>query len=298
MDSLAGGKESLQLGPPAAAPNLSPHAKPLEFSLLSLPQCSAPKRQRNEKETSESIQEAQGTQINTQKEIILRQSASSPQTTHRKSTLSSPSEEPMESPRLHIGSSPSSSPRSLFSYEPMDEFPVPQKQRTRKSSGDESQEQGKTAYSLFVSRDNIPDKDEEEDSRDSPIQVQRHHSKRLFPIGSIKINVCTWTYRFQKFVRAVAAVNMDTPLEDVVAANTDLMNLSDDFVHASRTFGKIIISEVFLPAEQKTIQPMNLGGIVGGKNILCTIFSLNSHWITTESSEGTIGLRVKCRIRS
>ena len=36
-----------------------------------------------------------------------------------------------------------------------------------------------------------------------------------------------------------------------VEANTALMHLSEDFVAASRAVGKIIISEVFLPHEEK-----------------------------------------------
>ena len=36
-----------------------------------------------------------------------------------------------------------------------------------------------------------------------------------------------------------------------VLVNTELMNLSEDFVAASRAVGKIIISEVYLPFEDK-----------------------------------------------
>ena len=39
--------------------------------------------------------------------------------------------------------------------------------------------------------------------------------------------------------------------EEKVVANTELMHLSEDFVCASRTVGKIIISEVYLPFEDK-----------------------------------------------
>ena len=37
-----------------------------------------------------------------------------------------------------------------------------------------------------------------------------------------------------------------------------------DFIHAARTYGRIIISEVYLPMRKKTIKPLNLGGVAGG----------------------------------
>jgi hypothetical protein len=69
-------------------------------------------------------------------------------------------------------------------------------------------------------------------------------------------------------MRQLSGVSIDSSLEDVMVANTDLMHLSDDFVHAARTFGKIIISEVFLPVGKKTIRPRTIGGIVGGEKYI------------------------------
>lgn len=48
----------------------------------------------------------------------------------------------------------------------------------------------------------------------------------------------------------------------------DLLHLNEDFIHAAKVYGKIIISEVFLPDSAKTIRPKSLGGIAGGDKYL------------------------------
>ena len=45
---------------------------------------------------------------------------------------------------------------------------------------------------------------------------------------------------------------------------TKLDHLSRDFEYASKTYAKIIISELPLPLDQKTVKPCSLGGIAGG----------------------------------
>ncbi|KAF2070369.1 hypothetical protein CYY_008312 [Polysphondylium violaceum] len=48
-----------------------------------------------------------------------------------------------------------------------------------------------------------------------------------------------------------------------------LSNIANDFVYCADTFGKIIISELHLPAESKTIKPLALGGVAGGLKFKC-----------------------------
>ena len=43
-----------------------------------------------------------------------------------------------------------------------------------------------------------------------------------------------------------------------------LCTLAKEFVAAAKMYGKIIISEVFLPYKQKTIKPISIGGVAGG----------------------------------
>ena len=47
--------------------------------------------------------------------------------------------------------------------------------------------------------------------------------------------------------------------EERMQANIELMHLSEDFVYASRAVGKVIISEVYLPFDEKTIKPKTVG---------------------------------------
>ena len=46
-------------------------------------------------------------------------------------------------------------------------------------------------------------------------------------------------------MNTLSSINDESNLDHVIKANTQLMHLSDDFVYAARTFGRIIISEVF-----------------------------------------------------
>lgn len=41
-----------------------------------------------------------------------------------------------------------------------------------------------------------------------------------------------------------------------------------DFIHAATTYGKIIISEAYVPAEEKTIKPLSGRGIAGGEKYI------------------------------
>ncbi|KYQ99726.1 hypothetical protein DLAC_03666 [Tieghemostelium lacteum] len=43
-----------------------------------------------------------------------------------------------------------------------------------------------------------------------------------------------------------------------------LAEVANDFVYCADTFGKIIISELHTPLEQKTIKPVDIGGVAGG----------------------------------
>jgi hypothetical protein len=47
-----------------------------------------------------------------------------------------------------------------------------------------------------------------------------------------------------------------------------LSSLSKDFVHVAKRFGKIIISERFLPRERRTINPTSVGGLAGGEKYI------------------------------
>lgn len=48
-----------------------------------------------------------------------------------------------------------------------------------------------------------------------------------------------------------------------------LQELGHDFVYAAKTYGKIIISEIELPEDAKTIKSIDAGGIAGGEKYIC-----------------------------
>ncbi|KAL6066162.1 Clu domain-containing protein [Balamuthia mandrillaris] len=45
--------------------------------------------------------------------------------------------------------------------------------------------------------------------------------------------------------------------------------LSRDFVKTASMYGRIVISEYFIPPEKKTIKPVNVGGLAGGEKFIC-----------------------------
>ena len=79
-----------------------------------------------------------------------------------------------------------------------------------------------------------------------------------------------WNTRFQNVINTLQNLSYtdDSTLQKRVEANQELMHLSQDFVHAARTYGRIIISEVYLPMKRKTIKPLNLGGVAGGEKYI------------------------------
>lgn len=48
-----------------------------------------------------------------------------------------------------------------------------------------------------------------------------------------------------------------------------LSQLADDFTYASKLYAKVIISELHVPVEHKTIKPSKMGGIAGGDKYIC-----------------------------
>lgn len=53
----------------------------------------------------------------------------------------------------------------------------------------------------------------------------------------------------------------ETPTESVCL---ELERLSRDFTNVASTYGKVILSELYLPVEEKTVRPINMGGVLGG----------------------------------
>ena len=62
-----------------------------------------------------------------------------------------------------------------------------------------------------------------------------------------------------------------------------LSQITSNFLHEAQQYGKIIISELNLPLEQKTIKPINKGGILGGEkfvvNSILFKLALDKHFL-------------------
>lgn len=89
-----------------------------------------------------------------------------------------------------------------------------------------------------------------------------------------------WNQEFQRIVDELSQLrsqNFSSKIKDqknpVAVSKKQLYHslycLAHDFVYAAKTFGKIIISEVNLPADYKTIKPSSVGGIAGGEKYMC-----------------------------
>jgi Clustered mitochondria len=76
-----------------------------------------------------------------------------------------------------------------------------------------------------------------------------------------------WNERFQVALRALRQQNMHSQVQDKIAGNQRLLDLSSDFLYAAKTYGKIIISEVYVKPRKKTIPPATLGGQAGGDKV-------------------------------
>ena len=98
-------------------------------------------------------------------------------------------------------------------------------------------------------------------------------------VGGVQMD--DWNTRFQYAIDHLHASFVGVSMERQMDANLELLNLSQDFIYAAKTYGKIIISEVYVKPSKKTIKPISLGGQAGGdkyiaNNILFK-FALDSH---------------------
>ena len=77
-------------------------------------------------------------------------------------------------------------------------------------------------------------------------------------VGSVETR--NWNEEFQSLVASID--------DSVILAEhkkfRKLASLAKDFVYAAQTYGKVIISEKYLPHQAKTIKPVAMGGIAGG----------------------------------
>eukprot|EP00727_Mastigamoeba_balamuthi_P008686 m51a1_g444 hypothetical protein (1769) ;mRNA; r:86393-107549 len=81
-----------------------------------------------------------------------------------------------------------------------------------------------------------------------------------------------WNLRFQQCIEEMQKWGSQT--SDTSKCNTmiRLINLANDFIYAATTFGKIIIAELYIPVQQKSIKPIDLGMAGGDKYLIHNIY--------------------------
>jgi hypothetical protein len=88
-----------------------------------------------------------------------------------------------------------------------------------------------------------------------------------------------WNLRFQQIFSVTQRFTTNTPQSEIMHWNLEMLHLSQvsasnltfgshvasqDFIYSCVTYGRIIISELYLPVEKKTIKPIDMGGVAGG----------------------------------
>jgi hypothetical protein len=77
--------------------------------------------------------------------------------------------------------------------------------------------------------------------------------------------------RFQQYSQDLTAkltsLTLDTAPYVLLTCN-NLEKVARDFIETARTYGRVIISEMHLPMEAKTVRPISMGGVLGGHKYL------------------------------
>ncbi len=84
----------------------------------------------------------------------------------------------------------------------------------------------------------------------SPVLLSSHHFD--------------WNLEYQPIIQALRKTTTETSTDEKLGIYQKLSYLYSNFVHTATNYGKIIIGEVYLPDEQKTIPPAPVGGFMGG----------------------------------
>jgi hypothetical protein len=95
------------------------------------------------------------------------------------------------------------------------------------------------------------------------------HLKAADGLGFLiaKRNVSSVNARFQSLTENLVQSTSEGFSSDILGAMIccrELEQLTRDFSDTARTYGRVIISEMNLPLEQKTVRPLKLGGVLGG----------------------------------
>lgn len=77
-----------------------------------------------------------------------------------------------------------------------------------------------------------------------------------------------WNEGFQALTKRIRSFTPQTTASEQIEAYSDLISLTEDFLKAVESYGRIIISEAHLPVSERTVKPTSLGGVIGGQKYL------------------------------
>jgi len=102
------------------------------------------------------------------------------------------------------------------------------------------------AFPTLQEGEDVESEDEETSNKESPL----YHTA-----GASFID---WNEEFQRI----------SALEDSAEKYKQLSQIAHEFVYVAETYGRVIISELYLPDDRKSIKPVNLGGRAGGSKYI------------------------------
>eukprot|EP01119_Soliformovum_irregulare_P020844 TRINITY_DN6817_c0_g1_i2.p1 TRINITY_DN6817_c0_g1~~TRINITY_DN6817_c0_g1_i2.p1 ORF type:complete len:1128 (-),score=345.63 TRINITY_DN6817_c0_g1_i2:76-3459(-) len=96
----------------------------------------------------------------------------------------------------------------------------------------------------------------------------KYNIRQSTNVGSAE-TVLRWNEHFQQCIENIRKLSPNTRQEERIKIYDQLATHNNDFIYTATTYGKIIISEVFVPPEDKTIKPFITRGVAGGEKYLC-----------------------------
>lgn len=110
------------------------------------------------------------------------------------------------------------------------------------------------------------------DSKDEPQQQQQQAKRDVLDVDSLQFEsddqdvkqaASGWNHRFQSLLERA-----ENSPEAQFAKYQALARLSIDFVEAAKTYGRVVVSEMFLAPHLRTIPTIGIGGTAGGDKYL------------------------------
>ena len=104
-------------------------------------------------------------------------------------------------------------------------------------------------------------KEEEKDEEEQTLSSSAHVTNKPYNFNS----------EFQTFIDALRFLKEQKDIDvskEILFVNSSIIRLATSFASCAKRYGKIIISEMHLSYDSKTIKPSNTGGLIGGEKYI------------------------------